>query len=361
MIRAKIQIEDGLSKDTFNEWGLIYKVGDRRFSPPEKKIDEVSYPEEQGVHIDERTVYDKFDYTVSFIISGSYGIANDKIQAFNKAIREESSSLGVHRCKKITLYDYYKRCKIVGYPQLLEEVKEGDYKRCKGQDDFVIVDLTINVVNPSLCDFNLLVPGESDNVDLSLYIDDSGQLQWSTSRDLKDNEFVTLLTCGRKRARYNWSGSQIQSLFVNNKATSLRLTSSNTLRLNEVFPDFVSRKKSRNKWHVVSQQELVKLGSGDAVKGLREHFLDTYTRWKAKKTGKYYCLQIKKAPNSFFTLPNIKDVNGKICYALAVYRRDYDIRREKWGAQYRISNVSYFYSNVKINDNDTYTQWLSTY
>ena len=82
---------------------------------------------------------------------------------------------------------------------------------------------------------------------------------------------------------------------------------------------------------------------------------------KAKKTGKYYCLQIKKAPNSFFTLPNIKDVNGKICYALAVYRRDYDIRREKWGAQYRISNVSYFYSNVKINDNDTYTQWLSTY
>lgn len=360
MIRAKIQIEDGLSKDTFNEWGLIYKVGDRRFSPPEKKIDEVSYPEEQGVHIDERTVYDKFDYTVSFIISGSYGIANDKIQAFNKAIREESSSLGVHRCKKITLYDYYKRCKIVGYPQLLEEVKESDYRRCKGQDDFVIVDLTINVVNPSLCDFNLISPDESGLV-LSLSIDEDGVLQWNTSRELKDNEFVTLLTCGRKRARYNWSGSQIQSLYINNNTTSLRLTSSSTLRLNEVFPDFVSRKKSRNKWHVVSQQELIKFGSGDAVKGLREHFLNTYARWIAKKTAKNTCLQIRKAPNSFFTLPNISGVNGKICYGLAVYRRDYDTERNKWSAQYRISNVSYFYSNVKINDNDTYTQWLSTY
>ena len=155
MIRAKIQIEDGLSKDTFNEWGLIYKVGDRRFSPPEKKIDEVSYPEEQGVHIDERTVYDKFDYTVSFIISGSYGIANDKIQAFNKAIREESSSLGVHRCKMITLYDYYKRCKIVGIPSPIETASTF-YRRSDGSAmDCVEVELKIRVTDPTLCDFDM--------------------------------------------------------------------------------------------------------------------------------------------------------------------------------------------------------------
>lgn len=361
MIRAKIQIENSVPKDTYAEWGLIYKVGDRRFSPPEKKVDEVSYPEEAGVHISEKTVYDKFDYTVSFIISTKYGDANEKISNFNKAIRENDSTTEVHRCKQIILYDYYKRCKIVGYPKLLEEVKESEYKRRKGQDDFVVIDLTINVVKPNLCDFNLSVQGESDNVDLSLYIDDSGRLQWNTSRELKDNEFVTLLTCGRKRARYNWSGSQIQSLYINNNTTSLRLTSSRTLRLNEVFPDFVSRKKSRNKWHVVSQQELINFGSGDAVKGLREHFLNTYARWIAKKTAKNTCLQIRKAPNSFFTLPNISGVNGKICYGLAVYRRDYNTERNKWSAQYRISNVSYFYSNVKINDNDTYTQWLSTY
>lgn len=331
MIRAKIQIEDGLSKDTFNEWGLIYKVGDRRFSPPEKKIDEVSYPEEQGVHIDERTVYDKFDYTVSFIISGSYGIANDKIQAFNKAIREESSSLGVHRCKKITLYDYYKRCKIVGYPQLLEEVKESDYRRCKGQDDFVIVDLTINVVNPSLCDFNLISPDESGLV-LSLHVDDNGSLQWNTSRELEKDEFVTLLTCGRKRARYNWAGG--------------------------LATDDRPHKKSRNKWHVVSQEGLRYEGN-DLEEALRT-FIIKYTAWDDEATSKgRHILRIKKAPNSRFILPYKAGIEGKICFALAVYKREFDTRRNKMVAQHRVSNVAYFYSNVKVLPDMQYTQWLS--
>ena len=336
MIRAKIQIEDGLSKDTFNEWGLIYKIGDRRFSPPEKKIDEVSYPEEQGVHIDERTVYDKFDYTVSFIISGSYGIANDKIQAFNKAIREESSSLGVHRCKKITLYDYYKRCKIVGYPQLLEEVKESDYRRCKGQDDFVIVDLTINVVNPSLCDFNLISPDESSLV-LSLFIDDNGVLQWNTSRELEKDEFVTLLTCGRKRARFNWNGGI---------STADR-----------------PRKKSRNKWHVVSKEALMMRAAkfGLDMEGALRTFIADYTTWFDKHTtmkGRPI-LKINKAPNSRFILPYKAGIEGKICFALAVYKREFDTRRNKMGAQHRVSNVAYFYSNVKVLPDMQYTKWLS--
>lgn len=335
MIRAKIQIEDGLSKDTFNEWGLIYKIGDRRFSPPEKKIDEVSYPEEQGVHIDERTVYDKFDYTVSFIISGSYGIANDKIQAFNKAIREESSSLGVHRCKKITLYDYYKRCKIVGYPQLLEEVKESDYRRCKGQDDFVIVDLTINVVNPSLCDFNLISPDESGLV-LSLFIDDNGVLQWNTSRELEKDEFVTLLTCGRKRARFDWN----DGISTYNRP----------------------RKKSRNKWHVVSQEALMMRAAkyGLDMEGALRTFIADYTTWFDYHTKKGYpILSIKKAPNSRFILPYKAGIEGKICFALAVYKREFDTRRNKMGAQHRVSNVAYFYSNVKVLPDMQYTQWLS--
>ena len=331
MIRAKIQIEDGLSKDTFNEWGLIYKIGDRRFSPPEKKIDEVSYPEEQGVHIDERTVYDKFDYTVSFIISGSYGIANDKIQAFNKAIREESSSLGVHRCKKITLYDYYKRCKIVGYPQLLEEVKESDYRRCKGQDDFVIVDLTINVVNPSLCDFNLISPDESGLV-LSLHVDDNGILNWNTSRELEEDEFVTLLTCGRKRASHDWN----DGISTYNRP----------------------RKKSRNKWHVVSQEGL-RYENEDLEAALRT-FIARYTTWLDNQTLKGRpILKIKKAPNSRFILPYKAGIEGKICIALAVYKREFDTRRNKMGAQHRVSNVAYFYSNVKVLPDMQYTQWLS--
>lgn len=332
MIRAKIQIEGSVPKDTYAEWGLIYKVGDRRFSPPEKKVDEVSYPEEAGVHISDKTVYDKFDYTVSFIISTKYGDANEKIKKFNDDIRDKRRNKVV-RYKKITLYDYYKRCKIVGYPKLLEEVKENDYNRREGQDDCVVVDLTITVVNPKICDFNLLNPEEGDNVELSLYVDNYGQLQWNTSRPLNDNENVTLLTCGRKRARHDWNDRTDRNI--------------------------QPYKKSRYKWHVIHREHLLGNGYGDWVEGLR-YYIDKYTTWEEYITVylERRCVFIRKAPNSKKLLPFKAGVKGKICYALAAYRYE-DNSKGGWANQTRISNVAYFYSNVEVTDNNELHQWIS--
>lgn len=160
MIRVSIQIEDGVAYDSCSKYGFIYKKSDRRFAPPEKKCDTSSYAEEAGEHIDNRTVYDAFDYSVEFIIecpNKNLVNANSKIAAFNAAIRESKESSDVKTLKEITLYDYYKRCKIVGYPNLISTVDESSYfRRADGSAmDCVIIKLTIRVCDPNKCDFNL--------------------------------------------------------------------------------------------------------------------------------------------------------------------------------------------------------------
>ena len=104
MIRVSIQIEDGVAYDSYSKYGFIYKKSDRRFAPPEKKCDTSSYAEEAGEHIDNRTVYDAFDYSVEFIIecpNKNLGHANRKIAAFTAAIREshESRCNGLRCCQ----------------------------------------------------------------------------------------------------------------------------------------------------------------------------------------------------------------------------------------------------------------------
>lgn len=160
MIRTAIQIEDGVAYDSYSKYGFIYKKSDRRFAPPEKKCDTSSYAEEAGEHIDNRTVYDAFDYSVEFIIecpNKNLMNANSKIAAFNEAIRESKEKSDVKTIKEITLYDYYKRCKIVGYPNLISTVDENSYfRRADGSAmDCVVVNLTIRVCDPNKCDFNL--------------------------------------------------------------------------------------------------------------------------------------------------------------------------------------------------------------
>ena len=83
--------------------------------------------------------------------------ANSKIAAFNEAIRESKGKSDVKTIKEITLYDYYKRCKIVGYPNLISTVDEKSYfRRADGSAmDCVVVNLTIRVCDPNKCDFNL--------------------------------------------------------------------------------------------------------------------------------------------------------------------------------------------------------------
>ena len=160
MIRTAIQIEDGVSYDSYSKYGFIYKKSDRRFAPPEKKCDTSSYAEEAGEHIDNRTVYDAFDYSVEFIIecpNKNLVNANSKIAAFNEAIRKSKEKSDVKTIKEITLYDYYKRCKIVGYPNLISTVDEKSYFRRADDSamDCVVVNLTIRVCDPNKCDFNL--------------------------------------------------------------------------------------------------------------------------------------------------------------------------------------------------------------
>lgn len=162
MITCRIQIEDGPILDTYEGWGFIYKVGDRRFAPPEKKRDESSYVERAGVNEDARTVDDVFDYKVNFIIQApnrNLDNANSRIKAWNDAVREKMSGSDVKRCKTVTLYDDYKRCRITGIPEIIESADEKNYYRRQDGSvmDCVIIELTIHVSNPNLCDFNLSV------------------------------------------------------------------------------------------------------------------------------------------------------------------------------------------------------------
>ena len=163
MITARIQIEDGPVLDTYRAYGFIYRVGDRRFSPPEKKRDKTSYAEEPGSHEDPRTVDDEFDYTVEFILEApnrNFTNANSRIRAFNEAIRTVNPGSHIKQCRTVTLYDDYKRCRITGIPEIIEEVTADNYCRHRlgGVPDCVVFSLKIHVSDPTLCDFDLPVP-----------------------------------------------------------------------------------------------------------------------------------------------------------------------------------------------------------
>ena len=160
MINSRIQIEDGAIEDFYTKWGFIYMSGDHRFAAPEKKRDVSSYAEQAGENTDPRTVDDAFDYSAKFLIEApnkNLVNANSKIKAWNDAVREKTAGSDIKRCKTVTFYDDYKRCKIVGIPEIIAEVDENDYYRRQNGDvmDCVVVPLTIHVSNPNLCDFDM--------------------------------------------------------------------------------------------------------------------------------------------------------------------------------------------------------------
>lgn len=160
MIKSRIQIENGTIEDFYTKWGFIYMSGDHRFAPPEKKRDATSYPEQAGKNEDPRTVDDEFDYSAKFLIEApnkNLVNANSKISAWNKAVRERTPGSDIKRCKTVTFYDDYKRCKITGIPEIIAEVDEKDYYRRQNGDtmDCVVVELKIHVSKPSLCDFDM--------------------------------------------------------------------------------------------------------------------------------------------------------------------------------------------------------------
>lgn len=149
------------SLDSYTQFGFIYIESDDRVAAPEKKRETTTYAEEEGEHTDLRTVDDVFDYKVKFLIecpNMNIENANKKIALFNEAIREVDPETGIKTCRRITLYNYYKRVKISGIPEVISEPKDF-YRDNKGHAlDCVLFELTIHVDKPSECDFSLNSP-----------------------------------------------------------------------------------------------------------------------------------------------------------------------------------------------------------
>lgn len=170
-IRAKMQIEgypyvpdkppmvlgDYPIFDTYEEWGFIYLQSDNRMAAPEKKRETTKYAEQEGENTDPRTVDDAFDYKVKFLIecpNTNKENANIKIKKFNDAIRKVDEN-GIKTCNHIAFYNQAKRVMIVGIPEIIAEPES--FYRYKGQVlDCVVVELTIHVDTPSLCDFSTM-------------------------------------------------------------------------------------------------------------------------------------------------------------------------------------------------------------
>lgn len=154
MIKVRLQIGSGSVVDTETQYGFIYLDSDKRVGPSSKGFEKTSYPEEEGEHILPKTVDDAFDYKVKFFVQAtSIANANAKISAFNSALYTKSGDVKTYN--QVTFYNDYKRHKIVGYPSEIAEAEEFWRDRTNQVNDVVVVEWTIRVTKPSLCDFNL--------------------------------------------------------------------------------------------------------------------------------------------------------------------------------------------------------------
>lgn len=332
MITCRIQIENDSILDTFSGWGFIYKVGTRRFAPPEKKRDKSSYAEKAGANEDTRTVDDEFDYKVKFLIqtpNRNLENANSKIRAWNEAVREKIAGSHIKRCKTITLYDDYKRCKIVGIPEIIEEVDESDYFRRQRGDvmDCVVVELTIHVSDPTLCDFDMAVnetPDKKFPIDIALSVVD-GELHLKTSRALEEGEYPTTLTRGVKRNSYP-----------------------------KGIHGYI-RYRSKNRWHVADP---IHSHAVPLVKMLSSGLLLKYTKMKEgygyepliswitsrSEDDGYGNLHVWRATNCYYKLTDTRP-ECVLTYGIAIYSP----RINTGGYPVRRSNVVYFRIRYKLD------------
>ncbi len=153
MIRVRLKIGSGSIVDT-QTLGFIYLDSDKRTGAPSKGFESTSYPEEEGEHIIPKTVDAAFDYKVKFFIQGtSLEDANAKIDAFNQSLYTKSGDVKTY--KQVEFYNDYKRHKIVGYPTEIAEATDFWRDRSNQVNDVVVVEWTIRVNKPSLCDFSL--------------------------------------------------------------------------------------------------------------------------------------------------------------------------------------------------------------
>lgn len=160
MIKVRIQIPNvgngsGVIYDTEKQFGLIYVESDKILAAPTKGFETTSYPEQEGVNKDPRTVDKEFEYKVKFLVQGTtLDNANKKIKDFNDLLYTKHGD--VNTFKQITFYNDYVKVKIVGIPQPLK-VADKFWRDSKGNDtDAVMTELVIEVSKPSLCDFAMI-------------------------------------------------------------------------------------------------------------------------------------------------------------------------------------------------------------
>lgn len=155
MITVRLKIGSGSIVDT-QTLGLIYLDSDKRTGAPSKGFEATSYPEEEGEHIIPKTSDAAFDYKVKFFVQGtSLEDANAKIDAFNASLHTTPDTLGQKTYYQVEFYNDYKRHKIVGYPTEIAEATDFWRDRNNQVNDVVVVEWTIRVTKPSLCDFSL--------------------------------------------------------------------------------------------------------------------------------------------------------------------------------------------------------------
>lgn len=158
MIDCKLKIGESPLEDMFSKWGFIYISSDTRFNAPAKKRETSKYAEESGEHVDNRTVDDAFDFKVIFLVetpNRDLANANAKIAKFNKALYSTQPNSDIKTYKQVELEIPYKRVKIVGIPNPIDESKKFFRDKNKNVYDAVQVEWTIRVSNPKLCDFDL--------------------------------------------------------------------------------------------------------------------------------------------------------------------------------------------------------------
>lgn len=155
MITVRLKIGDGEIVDT-QTFGFIYLDSDKRVGAESKGFEATAYPEEEGEHILPKAADDAFDYKVKFFIQAtSLKDANQLITEFNESLHDTPDELGLKTYYPVTFYNDYKRHKIVGYPSEIPEATDFWRDHRNQVEDIVIVEWTIRVTKPSLCDFNL--------------------------------------------------------------------------------------------------------------------------------------------------------------------------------------------------------------
>lgn len=161
MINTRLQIPyDPASTatvfDAFKEYGLLYLDAEERLAPPTKGFEKTTYAEEEGEHIDPKTVDDAFDYKAKFLVQAKNSDlenANIIIRDFNRRLYTQEGD--VKTFHQIAFYNDYNRVKIVGYPQPITEATDFWRDKHGNVADAVQVEWTIRVTKPSLCDFAL--------------------------------------------------------------------------------------------------------------------------------------------------------------------------------------------------------------